>query len=76
MDGVPTAAANDFTLAEIRTLRAVQATPAVRGCHNGLFIPTLDGVIALAKSEARLGHYGGHLPGDQTPAFRRRGALA
>ncbi len=54
VDGVSTTAyfANDFTLAEIRTLRAVQATSSRPQQYNGQFgIPTLVEVIALAKSE-------------------------
>jgi glycerophosphoryl diester phosphodiesterase len=55
VDGVSTTAyfANDFTLAEIRTLRAVQAGSARPQQYNGMFgIPTLDEVIALAKTES------------------------
>lgn len=55
VDGVSTTAyfANDFTLAEIRTLRAVQAGSSRPQQYNGLYaIPTLDEVIALAKSES------------------------
>lgn len=66
VDGVPTTAyfASDFTLAEIRTLRAVQARANRSQAYNGLFgIPTLDEVIALAKSEgARLGRTVGIYP--------------
>ena len=66
VDGVPTTAyfASDFTLAEIRTLRAVQARSSRSQVYNGLFgIPTLDEVIALAKSEgARLGRTVGIYP--------------
>ncbi len=54
VDGVSTTAyfANDFTLAEIKTLRAVQAGAARPQQFNGLYqVPTLDEVIALAKSE-------------------------
>jgi glycerophosphoryl diester phosphodiesterase len=46
--------ASDFTLAEIKTLRAVQAFPERPQRFNGRFqIPTLDEVIALAKRESR-----------------------
>jgi glycerophosphoryl diester phosphodiesterase len=66
VDGVATTAyfANDFTLAEIRTLRAVQAGAARPQQYNGLYaIPTLDEVIALAKSEStRLGRTIGIYP--------------
>lgn len=54
LDGVSTTAyfASDFTLAEIRTLRAVQSNAARSKQYDGLYaIPTLDEVIALAKSE-------------------------
>jgi glycerophosphoryl diester phosphodiesterase len=66
VDGVPTTAyfASDFTLAEIRTLRAVQARANRSQAYNGLFgIPTLDEVITLVKSEgARLGRTVGIYP--------------
>lgn len=66
VDGVATTAyfANDFTLAEIRTLRAVQAGSARPQQYNGLYaIPTLDEVIALAKAEStRLGRTIGIYP--------------
>jgi glycerophosphoryl diester phosphodiesterase len=54
VDGVSTTAyfANDFTLAEIRTLGAVQARAGRPTQYNGLYkIPTLDEVIALAAAE-------------------------
>jgi glycerophosphoryl diester phosphodiesterase len=66
VDGVSTTAyfASDFTLAEIRTLRAVQATSSRPQQYNGLYpIPTLDEVIALARSEStRLGRTIGIYP--------------
>lgn len=44
--------ATDFTLAEIKTLHAIQARANRDQQYNGLFeIPTLDEVIALAKSK-------------------------
>lgn len=59
LDGVSTTAyfASDFTLAEIKTLRAKQPRANRPQQFNGLYsIPTLDEVIALAKSEStRLG---------------------
>jgi glycerophosphoryl diester phosphodiesterase len=54
VDGVATTAyfANDFTLAEIKTLRAIQPRANRPQNSNGLYsIPTLAEVIALAKSE-------------------------
>jgi glycerophosphoryl diester phosphodiesterase len=54
LDGISTTAyfANDFTLAEIKTLRAMQSGSARPQQYNGLYkIPTLDEVIALAKAE-------------------------
>ncbi len=55
LDGVSTTAyfANDFTLAEIKTLRAVQPSAGRPQQFNGLYtVPTLDEVIALAKLES------------------------
>jgi len=55
VDGVSTTAyfASDFTLAEIKTLRAVQSNAARSKAFDGQFtIPTLDEVIALAKAES------------------------
>jgi len=46
--------ASDFTLAEIKTLRAVQAFGDRSQAFNGRFeIPTLEEVIALAKRKSR-----------------------
>lgn len=56
LDGVPTTAyfASDFTLAELRTLRAVQPNAARPQQFNGEFgIPTLDEIIAVAKAAPR-----------------------
>lgn len=59
LDGVSTTAyfASDFTLAELKTLRAKQSNARRPQQFNGLYaVPTLDEVIALAKSEStRLG---------------------
>jgi glycerophosphoryl diester phosphodiesterase len=59
VDGVSTTAyfASDFTLAEIKTLRALQPRANRVQSFNGQFeIPTLDEVIALARSQsAQLG---------------------
>jgi glycerophosphoryl diester phosphodiesterase len=55
VDGVPTTAyfAGDFTLAEIKTLRAIQSRAGRSQAYDGLFtIPTLAEVIALAKDES------------------------
>ena len=66
LDGVATTAyfANDFTLAEIKTLRAIQPGASRPQQFNGLYqIPTLDEVIALARSEStRLGRTIGIYP--------------
>ncbi|MEO6362911.1 MAG: glycerophosphodiester phosphodiesterase [Caldimonas sp.] len=66
LDGVSTTAyfASDFTLAEIRTLRAVQPNASRPQQFNGLYlVPTLDEIIALAKSEStRLGRTIGIYP--------------
>ena len=55
VDGVETTAyfACDFTLAELKTLRAVQARAGRSTAYDGLYeIPTLDEVVALAKDAA------------------------
>jgi glycerophosphoryl diester phosphodiesterase len=55
LDGVPTTAwfADDFTLAEIKTLRAVQPSARRDQSFNGLYeIPTLDEIIALAQQRS------------------------
>ena len=66
VDGVSTTAyfANDFTLAEIKTLGAVQARAGRPTQYDGLYkIPTLDEVIALAKAEgSKAGHTIGIYP--------------
>jgi len=54
LDGVSTTAyfASDFTLAEIKTLGAVQSSSTRPQQYNGLYkIPTLDEIISLAKAE-------------------------
>jgi glycerophosphoryl diester phosphodiesterase len=59
IDGVPQTGffASDFTLAEIKTLRAVQTFAGRPDEFNGRFqIPTLDEVIALVKRESRKRH--------------------
>jgi len=56
LDGVSTTAyfASDFTLAEIRTLRAKQQSAARPQQFNGQYaVPTLDEVIALVRSESQ-----------------------
>lgn len=46
--------AEDFTLAELRTLRARERLPALRGTrHDGLYsVATLDEIVALAARES------------------------
>jgi glycerophosphoryl diester phosphodiesterase len=59
IDGVPEEGffASDFTLAEIKTLRAVQPFPERPQQFNGKFeIPTLEEVIAVVKRESRKRH--------------------
>jgi glycerophosphoryl diester phosphodiesterase len=56
LDGVPTEGffASDFSLAEIKQLRAVQSFPERDQSFNGRFqIPTLAEVIELAKRKSR-----------------------
>ncbi|MFA6967972.1 glycerophosphodiester phosphodiesterase [Bosea sp. (in: a-proteobacteria)] len=66
LDGIETNDwfAGDFTLAEIKTLRAKQAFADRDQSHNGKYeIPTFDEIVALAKSEsARLGRTIGVYP--------------
>ncbi len=54
VDGVPTTAyfASDFTLAELKTLRAIQSRSGRSQAFDGQYtIPTLAEVIALAKEQ-------------------------
>ncbi|GAA2610076.1 glycerophosphodiester phosphodiesterase [Dactylosporangium fulvum] len=64
----------DFTLAELKTLRAVERLPAVRAhntIYNGLFqIPTLQEVIDLAREEGkRVGRTIGVYPETKHPTY-------
>jgi glycerophosphoryl diester phosphodiesterase len=70
--------ASDFTLAEIRTLRAVQPLPERPQQFNGRFrIPTLEQVIRLAKRySARTGRTIGVYPETKHPTYHRRLDLA
>ncbi|KAG7386302.1 hypothetical protein PHYPSEUDO_000430 [Phytophthora pseudosyringae] len=55
LDGIVTEGyfVSDFTLAEIKTLRAVQPLPERDQSYNGLYeIPTFEEVIQLAQSKA------------------------
>ncbi len=63
--------AGDFTLAEIRILRARQAMPERDQSHNGQYlIPTFQEVIDLAKAEsARLGRTIAIYPETKHPTF-------
>ncbi len=57
LDGVQTTAywASDFTLAEIKTLRAVQPSASRDQSANGLYeIPTLQEVVDLAQAQSAL----------------------
>jgi glycerophosphoryl diester phosphodiesterase len=72
VDGVDTTDwfAGDFTLAEIKTLRAKQAMADRDQSHNGRYaIPTLQEVIDLAKSESRGGRTVGIYPETKHPLF-------
>jgi glycerophosphoryl diester phosphodiesterase len=70
---------DDFTLAELKTLRARERLPAIRPGNaqfDGLFpIPTLDEILALREQLAReLGRPVGVYPELKSPAtFRARG---
>ena len=73
VDGESTTAyfASDFTLAEIKTLRALQSRAGRSQAFNGLYgIPTLAEVIALSKAEGtRLGRTVGIYPETKHPTF-------
>ena len=80
VDGVDTNDwfAGDFTLAEIKTLRARQAMADRDQSHNGKYaIPTLQEVIDLAKAEsARIGRTIGIYPETKHPIFHSAIGLA
>ncbi len=63
--------ATDFTLAEIKTLRAKQATASRDQKFNGLYqIPTLREVLDVAKSEgAKVGRVIGVYPETKHPTY-------
>ena len=66
--------ASDFTLAEIKTLRAIQPMADRDQSHNGKYqIPTLDEVLDLAKSEGtRAGRTVGVYPETKHPTYHVR----
>jgi glycerophosphoryl diester phosphodiesterase len=65
--------AEDFTLAEIKTLNAIERLPALRGTdfnNDGLKVPTLDEVIDLVQQvEAETGRKLGLYPETKHPTF-------
>ncbi|MFA9200304.1 MAG: glycerophosphodiester phosphodiesterase family protein [Cypionkella sp.] len=66
--------AEDFTLAELRTLRAKERLPALRpgnARYDGLYpVPTFDEIVALVRAkEAERGHRIGLYPELKHPAF-------
>ncbi len=71
----------DFTLAELKTLRAVERLPTERPAntrYNGLYqIPTFDEVLALVKNEsAKRGRTIGVYPETKHPTYFRSIELA
>ncbi|HEV7258490.1 MAG TPA: glycerophosphodiester phosphodiesterase [Bosea sp. (in: a-proteobacteria)] len=80
VDGIDTEDwfANDFTLAEIKTLKAKQAFGDRDQSHNGKYaIPTFQEVIDLAKSEsARTGRTIGVYPETKHPTYHAALGLA
>ncbi|MCU4180365.1 glycerophosphodiester phosphodiesterase [Bosea sp. BH3] len=80
VDGIDTADwfANDFTLAEIKTLKAKQAFADRDQSHNGKYaIPTFQEVIDLAKAEsARTGRTIGIYPETKHPTYHAALGLA
>jgi glycerophosphoryl diester phosphodiesterase len=65
--------AEDFTLAEIKQLNAIERIPAIRGTeydNDGLKVPTLSEVIGLLKQvEAETGRKIGIYPETKHPSF-------
>lgn len=80
VDGVDTTDwfANDFTVAEIKTLKAKQAFADRDQSHNGKYqIPTFQEVIDLAKAEsARTGRTIGIYPETKHPTYHAALGLA
>ena len=80
IDGFPVTGwfASDFTLAEIKTLRAVQTFPERPQRFNGRFkIPTLEEVIDLVKRESRKRHRRiGIYPETKHPTYHKDLGLA
>jgi glycerophosphoryl diester phosphodiesterase len=79
LDGVPVTGwwTHDFTLAELKTLRAIERIPSLRQrntVYNGLFeVPTFDEVLALrAKLSRQLGREIGVFPETKHPTYFRR----
>lgn len=70
--------ASDFTLAEIKTLRAIQPLSDRDPSFNGRFqIPTLDEVLDLAKAEgAKAGRTVGVYPETKHPTYHANLGLA
>ena len=69
---------SDFTLAELKTLRAIQPMSDRDQSHNGKYlIPTFEEVLALAKTEgARVGRSIGVYPETKHPTYHARLNLA
>ncbi len=70
--------ASDFTLTEIKTLRAVQAFSEREQKFNGQYsVPTLEEIIGLVKSESvRTGRTIGIYPETKHPLYHQRLKLA
>lgn len=75
MDGVPITGffACDFTLAEIRELRAIQPNPARSKAFDGRFlVPTFEEILELlVREQARRSRAIGVYPETKHPAFHR-----
>jgi glycerophosphoryl diester phosphodiesterase len=73
LDGAPTTGwfVEDFTLAELKTLRAIERLPFRNQTFNGVFeIPTLDEIIALVKqTELDTGKKIGIYPETKHPTY-------
>lgn len=76
-DSVTAYYANDFTLAEIKTLRAVQPRASRDQSFNGQFeIPTIDEIIALAQSRSTASNTVGIYPEIKHSTFFQAESLA
>ena len=70
--------ASDFTLAEIKTLRAIQPMPDRASAYNGVYqIPTFEEILALREQKSKaLGREIGVYPETKHPIYHQQLGLA